>query len=531
MLLRSFSQLDIPLAWRRTRLWAQSGGLDIADRLPFEVLDRLYGDEGPPLDGPDREPSAITLVASSKKSGLARTFVRLSPMDLILYQALVDQLAPDIEAALPPRDVAFAYRQTAGTEDDAFAGTPGRKAYADKLQSIIDYGFSSDDFAITADVAGYYMHIDLAELERMLLSVSNQTDVVRDLCDLLRLWEALGLRGLPQGVRPSSPLGNLYLKPLDDLLADSTARYVRWMDDFVVAAGSFARAREVLDAIEHKLYGMRLTLAADKTKIRRYEVAYAETEDARARLQRIKTARQVEGTNWVTDAARWMDYPPNEIDLPDPATLQRDVTVEVYDELLNHLEDVDLPKTFQADIVATLRDLEALKEPCHIDRIPRLLTRAPDITGDVLRYVAGIAKASHQTACVGTFKALLTEHRFMREAEKLNLCAAVLALPSRAGVGELDEALGRWALEDPHPLVRARTLVAWGAQSSETGFAVVDEFWTAAKAPWRPYALIAIQTKTRALRDERYAEWSSSGRFLGRLADLLCETTLGWRKL
>lgn len=145
--------------------------------------------------------------------------------------------------------------------------------------------------------------------------------------------------------------------------------------------------------------------------------------------------------------------------------------------------------------------------------------------------MASVAKDSHRAACVGTFKALLTEHRFMREAEKLNLCAAVLALESRAGAGELDDALGSWALEDPHPLIRARALIAWGVQSPEADFAVVDEFWISAKGPWRPYAFIAIQTKARSSQDERYSEWSSSGRFLGRLADLPRETTLGWRKL
>jgi hypothetical protein len=226
-----------------------------------------------------------------------------------------------------------------------------------------------------------------------------------------------------------------------------------------------------------------------------------------------------------------MDYPPNEIDLPDPATLERDVVIEVYDALLSRLEDPDLPKNFQPDVVATLRDLQALKEPRHIDRIPRLLTRAPDLTGDVLRYVASVARASHRAACIDTFQSLLTEHRFMREGEKLNLCAAVLALPSRAGAGTLDEPLGKWALEDPHPLVRARALVAWGAQSPQDDFSIADEFWASAKVPWRPYAFISIQTKQRTPRDERYAQWSGSGRFLGRLADLLRKTAIGWRKL
>ena len=344
--------------------------------------------------------------------------------------------------------------------------------------------------------------------------------------------DELGLKGLPQGVGPSAPLGNLYLRPLDGLLAEAGVRYVRWMDDFVIAAGSYAHAREVLDTIERRLYGIGLTLAADKSKIRPYERAYADSEDAGDRLQRIKTARQVEATSWVRDAARWMDYPPNEVELPNPSTLDRDVVIEVYDELLSHVDDDDLPKGFQADVVATLRELEALKEGRNIGRIPRLLTRAADLTGNVLRYAASVAKTSREAECVDAFTTLLTQERFMREAEKLDLCAAVLALSSRAGMEQLADPLGEWALQDRHPLIRARALIAWGAQSSDTDFTVADNrFWSTAGSLCQPYALIAIQTKNVGLRDERYAKWGGTGEFLGRLAELLRNNAIGWRKL
>ena len=156
--------------------------MDVSDRFPYEAIDRLYPDAGPPPPRRDHHVSAVTLVSSSKKSGLARLFARLRPIDLVLYQALVDRLAPDIEAALPARDVVFAYRQSTGNEDDAFAGTPGRAAYAKQMQNILDFGYS-DNFAITADIAGYFMHVDVSELERLLLSLSSQSDVVRDLGD------------------------------------------------------------------------------------------------------------------------------------------------------------------------------------------------------------------------------------------------------------------------------------------------------------------------------------------------------------
>jgi hypothetical protein len=93
--------------------------------------------------------------------------------------------------------------------------------------------------------------VDIDELERLLLEVSSRALVVRDLCALLRAWVGLGVRGLPQGVPPSGPLGNLYLRPLDETLASLALPYVRWMDDFVVATPSYHDARRVLDALSN----------------------------------------------------------------------------------------------------------------------------------------------------------------------------------------------------------------------------------------------------------------------------------------
>jgi hypothetical protein len=131
MKIRSYDDLNFPLAWKRLLRWVGEGQPDVADRLPFEVLKRLFGERGP-TPSPDQHLQPVTLVFSPKKSATSRPLVRLSSRDLLLYQALVDRLAPDIEGALPPRDVVFAYRQTLGREHDAFAGTPSREDYATK---------------------------------------------------------------------------------------------------------------------------------------------------------------------------------------------------------------------------------------------------------------------------------------------------------------------------------------------------------------------------------------------------------------
>ena len=346
---------------------------------------------------------------------------------------------------------------------------------------------------------------------------------------MLRSWQLLGVRGLPQGIRASSPLGNVFLRPLDELLVESGVRYVRWVDDVVIATEGYHHARELQDGIERRLYDVGLTLAGDKTRIVRYERAYIESRDAKDRLQEKKQSRRQEASDWLADAARWMDYPPDEAQLPDAAELDREAVIESYERLIAQLNEEDLPKGFNADIVAALRELTALSVACELDAIPQLLTRAPDLSREALRYVAEVARSDLDPA-VGVFETVLGQQRFMREFEKLELCASILRLPvGRAQA--LAEPLARMALRDPHELVRARALLAWGAHSRESDFSTADAFWSTATSPWRPYAVVAIQSKTVADRNRRYEQWSTQGHFLGRLANALTSNSIGWRKL
>src|SRR2546422_1235085 len=122
MRLRSRDELDTSKSWRRVLHWARRR-MDVPDRLPFEVAERLYAG-GPTLDE-EHHVQPLTLVMATKGSGTVRPFVRLPVIDMFLYQALVDALAPAIEGALGPRDRIYAYRQTVDdTQDDQFSGGP-----------------------------------------------------------------------------------------------------------------------------------------------------------------------------------------------------------------------------------------------------------------------------------------------------------------------------------------------------------------------------------------------------------------------
>lgn len=521
MRLRSFDDLNAPLAWRRVRTWAQSLLMDIPDRLPYEVLDRLFGDTGPPI-GQEHNFHRAVLVVSSKQSGTIRPFVRVHPLDLIVYQALVDQLAPTIEAALPPSDRVGAYRQTLDEDSDhAFRADPRNDEFKAGISSAIE-GMDSA-YVLQTDISGYFLGISHERLRTELWEATDRPEAVSDLCELLAAWQDLGIRGLPQGLRPSSPLANFYLAPLDRLLGASEVPFFRWSDDMWAICESFADARRVQDRIERHLYGIGLTLNGEKTKILRADTALARLKPAKERFERKRDELLDELLEGMED-----DPYVDAAALPDPEDVERDVVISEVDRLTAALSEVDLPDNFHADWRQSLRELEAIEDPCAVAVVPALLRRAPDLIDHGLRYVVAVAD-SDPDAAAAVFTELLSREHSGRDHERLVACHRALSLPGTSA--ELAEPLGVLALKDDHPLVRAKALVAWGKHSKPSAFGVVDQFLAAAEPPWRVYAFVAMQRKKKAARRQRFDLWGGAGGGLGQLADTLDDRQIKWSKL
>ena len=74
-------------------------------------------------------------------------------------------------------------------------------------------------------------------------------------------------RGTPQGAVISPLLANLYLDPLDHLLADSGLQMVRYADDFVILCRSEDEAKSALARVQTWVGENGLTLHPEKTRI------------------------------------------------------------------------------------------------------------------------------------------------------------------------------------------------------------------------------------------------------------------------
>jgi len=427
---------------------------------------------------------------------------------LLLYQALVDASQDAIEQSLGARDQIFAYRMGDKEEEDPFEGSPRWMDYNVALHQLALDEF--DGYIIEGDIASYFLNIDIPELERQLLEAGCKGGVVRDLGGLLDGWQAHGVRGLPQGIPPSSPLANFYLAFLDEALRAEGASFIRYMDDFAVVCPSYHEARRLLDLIEETLYKLGLSLGGGKSKIVRSEHV----------LSRLTPEEGIE--ELVVNLREAGDYAPDETEIEE---IRLDQVCEVFDAAVTALAEDDYRRnefTFAFRQLGRARNAHALAE------IPRVLLRMPGLTAPASRYLEAIASTSRSE--VATVMATICSGRFHRVQEWLHLLRVLQVLPNRAAAN-LSEQLSSMAMDHPDQLVRARALLAWGRQSAKDDFETADRYFLASPRPWLSYPIAAIQGKDLEERNIRYDRWSSEGRPLARLCESLKRERFKWSSI
>jgi len=126
---------------------------------------------------------------------------------------------------------------------------------------------------VDADLKGYFdsiPHDRLMDLVREKISDGRVLALIEKflnqrVMDGLETWTPGS--GSPQGAVVSPLLSNIYLDPLDHLMADSGYKMVRYADDFVVLCRTRAEAEAALTLVRTWVEKVGLTLHPDKTKI------------------------------------------------------------------------------------------------------------------------------------------------------------------------------------------------------------------------------------------------------------------------
>jgi RNA-directed DNA polymerase len=177
--------------------------------------------------------------------------------DRVVQTAIVHVLQPIFERDFAPTSYGFRPKR-------------GSRPALDRVEQLLAAGYR---YVVDADLKSYF---DTIPHERLLRRIGEKVADGR----LLRLIESFleagileGLRewtpteGAPQGAVLSPLLSNVYLDPLDHLMAAGGAQMVRYADDFVILCRSEAEAERALAEVKAWVEANGLMLHPDKTRI------------------------------------------------------------------------------------------------------------------------------------------------------------------------------------------------------------------------------------------------------------------------
>ena len=160
-----------------------------------------------------------------------------------------------------------------GFAEHSYGFRPGRGA-KDALRRVEQLLKSGKTWVVDADLKGYF---DSIPQDRLMDALGQKVSDGRVL-ELIQRFLRQGVMesaknwkptetGTPQGAVISPLLANIYLDPLDHLMAEQGQEMVRYADDFVVLCASKAEAENTLQHIQQWVTSMGLTLHPAKTRI------------------------------------------------------------------------------------------------------------------------------------------------------------------------------------------------------------------------------------------------------------------------
>lgn len=160
-----------------------------------------------------------------------------------------------------------------GFAEHSYGFRPGRGA-KEALRRVDHLLKSGKTWVVDADLKGYFDSIPQDQLMDALKHKISDGMVLELIQRFLRqgVMESANKwtpteQGTPQGAVISPLLANIYLDPLDHLMASQGRDMVRYADDFVVMCASEEEARNTLEQIQQWVASVGLVLHPTKTRI------------------------------------------------------------------------------------------------------------------------------------------------------------------------------------------------------------------------------------------------------------------------
>lgn len=255
----------------------------------------LWNDVSVTLRRGNYEPELPINIEVPKPSGLTRPGSILVPRDRLIYQALVDFVAPIAESQLDRERV---FSQVLRNTDPDFEMFEASHIAWGNFQSSISTYCQDGNYthAIKADVASFFERLYQHNLVNLLRSCGCPGGAINLLEELLLSWMERDSHGIIQGIFPSDFLGNFYLFGLDSDFDVRNLPSVRYVDDIYIFYRSLFDARRGLVNLCRMLRHEGLHLNERKSGIkqtneilreetlidRMFEAAREEIEDQRS---------------------------------------------------------------------------------------------------------------------------------------------------------------------------------------------------------------------------------------------------------
>jgi RNA-directed DNA polymerase len=245
-------------AWEKVQANEGAAGVDRQSIERFEAHAEAYLTElSTALREGSYRPQPIKRVEIPKGDGRTRPLGIPTVKDRIVQTAVKFALEPIFEATFRPTSHGF---------------RPGRGC-RDALREVAKLIADGYTYAVDADFESYF---DTIPHEQLMQRVEERVSDGRIL-GLLRSWLEQDIlhgmqrwtptTGTPQGAVISPLLANIYLHPLDELMASRGHRMVRYADDFVVLCKSREEADAALATIRAWVADNGLRLHPNKTHV------------------------------------------------------------------------------------------------------------------------------------------------------------------------------------------------------------------------------------------------------------------------
>jgi retron-type reverse transcriptase len=336
--------------------------------------------EGKPLN--QFEPGAPRRFIVPKDEISYRQATQLDPQDSILLSAVVHQFGQGIEDRRLPVNNVFSYRFSPTTEH----GLYGSQTAWNTFWKAVHVASRSSKAILYCDIADFYNQIYHHAVENQLFESGFPNQAVNWVLALLESTTAGVSRGVPIGPHAAHLIAEATLIPIDNTMAATGLRFLRYADDILVFCDSEAAAKRSLAQIATILdKQQRLTLQKHKTRFlrpdecRTLSARMIEDRPISADEDRLlKLIRKYSGGN----PYRTISY--NQVSAKDWAKISEEVIRKIIHEYIDR-DEVDYIR-----LRWLYRRLAQIGHPGAIDASLALIDKLEPCFANICTYLASV---------------------------------------------------------------------------------------------------------------------------------------------